>query len=96
MAGYTTNSKNQLQLDIEYTPTAIDEHNVDFAYYNGSEWVVNTKGDATLQVVDVMGRILSNERISGNASKAINAAPGVYMLRLVRGDDVRVQKVVVR
>ena len=96
VAGYTTNSKNQLQLDIEYTPTAIDEHNVDFAYYNGSEWVVNTKGDATLQVVDVMGRILSSERISGNASKAINAAPGVYMLRLVRGDDVRVQKVVVR
>ena len=85
-----------MQLNIEYTPTAIDEHNADFAYYNGSEWVVNTEGGATLQVVDVMGRILSNECISGNASKAINAAPGVYMLRLVRGDDVRVQKVVVR
>ena len=44
----------------------------------------------------MMGRILSNETISGSCSKAINVAPGVYMLRLVNGNDVKVQKIVVR
>ena len=94
--GYTTNSKNQLQIAIEYVPTAVDEFNADFAYYNGSEWVVNNEGDATLQVVDITGRILSSERISGCVSKTITATPGVYMLRLLNGNGVKVQKVVAK
>ena len=67
-----------------------------FAYYNGSEWGVSNQGRATLQVVDVMGRVLSSEQIDGNAEVGINQPAGVYMLRLVNGDNVKVQKVVVR
>ena len=67
-----------------------------FAYFNGSSWTINNIGEATLQVVDVMGRILSSETISGNAEVGINQPAGVYMLRLVSGDSVKVQKVVVR
>ena len=67
-----------------------------FAYFNGSEWQISNMGEATLQVVDVMGRIVRNETISGNASVSLNEAPGVYMMRLVSGNDVKVQKVVVR
>lgn len=96
VVGYTTNFKNQLQIAIEYTPTTINEFNADFAYYNGSEWVVNNEGDATLQVIDITGRILSSERISGCVSKTITATPGVYMLRLVNGDGAKVQKVVAK
>ena len=73
-----------------------DGDNETFAYYNGSEWVIANIGRATLQVVDVMGRILSSETIDGNATARINGAPGVYMMRLVNGDSVKVQKVVVR
>ena len=94
--GYTTNFKNQLQIAIEYMPTAVDEFNADFAYYNGNEWVVKNEGDATLQVVDITGRILSSERISGCVSKTITATPGVYMLRLLNGNGVKVHKVVAK
>jgi len=67
-----------------------------FAYYNGSEWVVSNMGEATLQVVDVMGRVLRSETINGNAELSINEVPGVYMLRLVNGNNVMVQKVIVK
>ncbi len=67
-----------------------------FAFFNGNEWVVSNIGEATLQVVDVMGRVLSSETINGNAEISINQTPGVYMLRLINGDNVKTQKVVVR
>ncbi len=67
-----------------------------FAYFNGSEWVINNNGNATLQVVDMMGRVLSSETISGYANVTLNQAAGIYMLRLVNGENVMVQKVVVR
>ena len=72
-----------------------------FAFFNNGVWIINNPStgsgaEATLQVVDVLGHILSSETISGSCSKAINVAPGVYMLRLVNGNDVKVQKIVVR
>ena len=67
-----------------------------FAFNSNGNWVILNEGEATLQVVDVMGRIISSETINGNATVNVNAAAGVYMLRLVNGDNVKVQKVVVR
>ena len=67
-----------------------------FAFYSNGSWIINNDGDATLQVVDAMGRILSSENISGSTSKAIHSAPGVYMLRLINGDNVKVQKIIVK
>ena len=76
----------------ENTTTASDS----FAYFNGSEWVISNMGEATLQVVDVMGRVLSTETINGNAEISLNQVPGVYIFRLVNGNNVKVQKVVVK
>ena len=69
-----------------------------FAYFNGSNWTVSATGSgaATLQVIDMMGRVLSSETISGNTEININQPAGVYMLRLIDNENVRVQKVVVR
>lgn len=67
-----------------------------FAYFNGTSWTVSNTGDATLQVVDITGRIVSSETITGNATVSLNQPAGIYMLRLVNGNDVKVQKVVVR
>jgi len=67
-----------------------------FAYFNGSSWMVSNMGEATLQVVDVMGRVLSSETINGNAEVSLNHLAGLYLLRLVNGSDVKVQKIVVR
>lgn len=67
-----------------------------FAFNSNGNWIISNDGEATLQVIDVNGRILSSETISGSCSKAINATPGVYMLRLINGDNMKVQKVVVK
>ena len=67
-----------------------------FAYYDGSAWVVSNEGQATVQVVDALGRVLSTETISGNASISVNQPAGVYVLRLIKGDNVKTQKIVVR
>jgi hypothetical protein len=67
----------------------------DFSFFSNGNWIINNDGEAVLQVVDVNGRILSSEEINGCVSKRIEAAPGVYMLRLVNGNDVKVQKIVV-
>ena len=67
-----------------------------FAFYSNGSFVINNDGNATLQVVDVTGRIINSESINGCANVNVNAAPGVYMLRLVNGDNVKVQKVVVK
>ena len=66
-----------------------------FGFCNNGSWIINNEGDAVLQVIDVNGRILCNEEINGSVSKRIDAAPGVYMLRLINNNDVKVQKIVV-
>ena len=82
---------------LVFSANGIDEQTAEtFAYFNGTNWTVSNTGDATLQVVDITGRIVSSETINGNATISINQPAGIYMLRLVNGNDVKVQKVVVR
>ena len=74
--------------------TGADEES--FAFASNGGFVIANEGEATVQVVDVTGRILSSETIEGSASIHVSAAAGVYMLRLINGDNVKVQKVVVK
>ena len=67
-----------------------------FAFYSNGSFVISNEGDAVVQVMDVTGRMLSSEAISGSASINVDGAAGVYMLRLINGDNVKVQKVVVK
>ena len=67
-----------------------------FAFCTNGIWIISNEGNATLQVIDVTGRILSSETINGSTSVNLNAAAGIYMFRLINGDNVKVQKVVVR
>ena len=67
-----------------------------FAFFSNGSFVISNEGEATLQVVDVTGRILKSETINGSTNVNVDAAPGVYMLRLVNGNNVKVQKVVVK
>ena len=67
-----------------------------FGYFSNGEWIINNEGDAILQVVDVNGQVLSSEEINGSVSKHIEAAAGVYMLRLINGKDIKVQKIVIK
>ena len=73
-----------------------NDDNETFAYISNGNIIVNNVGNATVQVIDVTGRILSSESINGNASVNVNAAPGIYMLRLVSGNNVKVQKIIIK
>ena len=64
-----------------------------FAYISNGELIISNEGRATLQVIDVMGRIISSEEINGEARISTNGlTAGVYVLNL----NGNVQKIVVR
>ena len=69
--------------------------NETFAFFSNGSWVIANEGEATLQVIDLNGRILSSETVNGSVSKSINQPAGVYMIRLINGENVKVQKVVI-
>ena len=70
--------------------------NETFAFNSNGNWIIANEGRATLQGIDINGRILSSEQINGCAETRINAAAGVYVIRLVNGENVRTQKVIVK
>ena len=78
---------------------ANDDHDGDnetFAFYFNGSWIIANEGQATLQVIDLNGRILSSETVNGSVSKSINQPAGIYVLRLINGEKVKVQKIVVK
>ena len=74
----------------------VDENNTEsvFAYQNGNDIIVN--GEGTLQVFDMLGRLVTSFTINGNeriSTSQFNT--GVYIFRMV-GSKVKTQKIVVR
>ncbi len=90
----TTDYESRFRL-VFATGSSTSSETGNFAYYNGSQWVVSSEGEATLQVVDMMGRVLSSQSINDDAEVSIDRAAGVYLLRLINGSDVKVQKIVI-
>jgi len=66
-----------------------------FAFFDGSEWVINAEGEATLQVIDVLGRIVRSEVVNGNNSQSLNLGAGVYVLRLTDDKNIKTQKIII-
>ena len=67
---------------------------VNLSRNNGSAIV---DGEGTLQVVDMMGRVVVCRDASNvSAISTSGMAPGVYVLRLINGDNVKTQKIVIR
>ena len=77
-------------------PELVEGPDQPFAFMSDGNLIVSNKGEATLQVIDVNGRIVRSESINNSASVNLNTVPGIYMLRLINGENVKVQKVVVR
>lgn len=68
----------------------------DFAFFSNGNLVVANNGEATLQVIDINGRVLRSERINGSANVSLNESAGVYVLRLVNGENVKNQKIIIK
>jgi hypothetical protein len=70
--------------------------NGNFAFINnGNIIITEDMDDATLQVVDVMGHIIVSHDGRTRCVPTGGMTPGVYVLRLIRGNDVRTQKIVI-
>ncbi len=89
----TTDYESRFKLVFATGDNSNDDN---FAFFSNGSFVINNEGNAELQVIDITGRIVKSESINGCANVNVNAASGVYMLRLINGDNVKVQKVVVK
>ena len=69
-----------------------------FAYVSDGNIIINggpSTGSGTLQVIDMMGRVIVC-RDAMHCVSTSGMAPGVYVLRLINGNDVKMQKIVIR
>ena len=67
-----------------------------FAFISNGEIIVN--GEGTLQVIDVLGHVIliRDVETSYHGVSTSGMTPGVYVLRLINGDDVKTQKMVIQ
>ena len=69
--------------------------NEDFAFISNGNLIVN--GEGTLQVIDIIGRTLFTKELStfNSSLSTLNFTPGIYVLQLINGEQVRTQKIVI-
>ena len=66
-----------------------------FAFFaNGCLHVFN-QGKATLQIMDMTGRIILTETLQGNLNKSLDLVPGIYVIRLITDREENSMKIVV-
>ena len=67
----------------------------DFAFISNGQLIVNAEG--TLQIIDMLGHVLVTCDAHSDFRLPTSDFPaGVYVLRLINGDDVKTQKIVMR
>ena len=70
------------------------EDNNDFAFIDGNGNII-INGSGMVQIIDMLGRVLVT-RDANNLIGTQGLVGGVYVLRLINGDHVKTQKIVVR
>lgn len=76
---------------LAYLPDYSDEDNDNFVYQSGNEVLVS--GEGTLQVFDVMGRLVMQKQVNGVETwSAASVQTGVYILRM----NDKTQKIIIK
>ena len=91
----TNNYASRFRL-VFATGSSVDGDSFSFINGAGNLCIFGIEGEATVQVVDVLGHVLSSETFSGSYEKKFDVAPSVYMIRLIQGNDVKTQKMVIK
>jgi len=90
----TTDYASRFKLVFVAKGEAADgDNDAPFAFISNGNIIVN--GEGILQVIDMMGRVV----VSGDAMNRVSTSEmpaGVYVLRLINGNEVRTQKIVVK
>ena len=94
----TTDYESRFRLVFACGDANGDNENAPFAFVSNGEIIITGVGDAfnaSLQIVDMMGRIIVCREAVPASLSTNGIAPGVYVLRLINGDDVRTQKIAI-
>jgi hypothetical protein len=76
--------------------TGLDEQSNPICFRNnGLLTISGLEGEYELEVIDVMGRILSNTTVNGEYSQVMEMTPGLYTIRLLAADKTYTKKIVV-
>ena len=95
--GKTTDYESRFRLVFATNCKDADGDDETFAYVSNGEIVIAGVGDAcntSLQIVDMTGRVIRCLDVARNVSTSGMTA-GVYVLRLINGDNVKTQKIVI-
>jgi hypothetical protein len=92
----TTDYESRFKLVFASVCEDADDDNETFAYISNGNIIVN--GEGTLQIFDALGRQVMRKQLSTVYAQlsTANFPAGVYMIRLINGENVRTQKVVVK
>ena len=95
----TTDYESRFRLVFSVCGDA-DGDNAPFAFIsNGNIIITGITGDAcnaSLQVIDVMGRIVRCRDAVPASLPTTGLVPGVYVLRLINGENSKIQKIVIQ
>jgi hypothetical protein len=90
----TTDYESRFKLVFSICGDANDD-DAPFAFIDASGNII-VNGEGTLQVFDALGHQLVTKQLSTlNSQLSTPLAKGVYVLRLVNGENVRTQKIVI-
>ena len=86
------------RFNLVYVATSnVNEAERPFAYYvDGEIRLIDSQNVESLQIVDVLGHVVKTCRDGERSISTIGMPAGVYMLRLINGDEVKVQKIIIK
>lgn len=97
--GYTFDAKTDdyaSRFKLVFSANNFDiTENGDFAFISNGELIIN--GTGTLQVFDALGRMLISKDLSAlnNHLSTLTFNPGLYILHLINGDNIKTQKIII-
>ena len=91
----TTDYASRFRLVFSANENGTDSDSETFAFFNGNEWVIDNDSKATVQVIDAIGRIVYSKESACTVS-TMGMTPGMYVLRLINGENVKTQKITIK
>ncbi len=86
------NNRFIVKLAVSDQQSAVSDN---FVYQSGEDLIIDAEG--TVQIIDVMGRVLLSDEVESTNNR-INVSGfrnGTYMVRVINGSEVKVEKVVI-
>ena len=95
--GNTTDIDDRFTISFKSNSSIVADENINPISYcqEGKLIIKGLEGESELQLIDMLGRIISSTTIKGEYSSNLNVVPGMYMIRLITTNNTYTQKVVV-